>query len=103
MLEFPRMIYRAGGPHDCEGVMCDYRVIDSAQAFEAAQAEGWRLTHTEAAEAAKPEPGESADDAPDDDAPPTRAEMLQKAAELGIKVDGRWSDKRLAEAIAAKV
>ena len=36
-----------------------------------------------------------------DDAPPTRAELEQKAAELGIKFDGRWGDKRLGEAIAA--
>lgn len=30
-----------------------------------------------------------------------RAELLARAAELEIKVDGRWSDKRLAEVIAA--
>ena len=30
-----------------------------------------------------------------DDAPPTRAELEAKAAELGLKVDGRWSDRRL--------
>ena len=35
----------------------------------------------------------------DDDAPPTRAELEAKAAELGIKVDKRWSDKTLGERI----
>lgn len=43
-----------------------------------------------------------ADDLPvavDDDAPPTRAELEAKAAELGIKVDKRWSDKTLGERI----
>ena len=30
-----------------------------------------------------------------DDVPPTRAELEAKAAELGLKVDGRWSDRRL--------
>ena len=30
-----------------------------------------------------------------DDAPLTRAELEAKAAELGLKVDGRWSDRRL--------
>lgn len=34
-----------------------------------------------------------------DDAPPTRAELEAKAAELGIKVDKRWSDKTLGERI----
>jgi hypothetical protein len=32
---------------------------------------------------------------PTDDAPPTRAEMLQQAQILGIKVDKRWSDATL--------
>lgn len=30
-----------------------------------------------------------------------RASLLEKAAVLGIKVDGRWSDKRLADEIEA--
>ena len=38
-----------------------------------------------------------------DNAPPTRAELEQKAADLGIKYDGRWSDKRLASVIAERV
>lgn len=35
-----------------------------------------------------------------DDAPPTRAELEQKATELGIKFDGRTTDKKLAAKIA---
>lgn len=35
----------------------------------------------------------------DDNAPPTRAELEQKAHELGIKFDGRIGDKRLAALI----
>ena len=34
-------------------------------------------------------------DEPVDNSPPTRAELEQKATELGIKIDGRWSDRRL--------
>jgi hypothetical protein len=34
-----------------------------------------------------------------DEAPPTREEMLAKAAELGMNVDKRWSDKTLAAKI----
>ena len=37
----------------------------------------------------------------DDNAPPTRAEMEQQAALLGIDVDRRWSDKTLLAKIAA--
>jgi hypothetical protein len=34
-----------------------------------------------------------------DEAPPTRDEMLAKAAEIGLAVDKRWSDKTLAAKI----
>ncbi len=37
----------------------------------------------------------------DDNAPVTRAELEQKANELGIKHDGRTTDKRLSEKIEA--
>jgi hypothetical protein len=37
---------------------------------------------------------------PADDAPPTRAELEAKAAEMGLKFDGRTSDRKLAQAIA---
>jgi len=44
------------------------------------------------------------DDEPEaDDAPPTRAELEAKAAELGIKVDKRWSDKTLGERIESAI
>jgi len=38
---------------------------------------------------------------PADDAPPTRAEMLEQAEILGIKVDKRWSDATLLAKINA--
>lgn len=47
--------------------------------------------------AVAPEPVAS----PADDAPPTRAEMLQQAEILGIKVDKRWSDATLLAKINA--
>ena len=37
----------------------------------------------------------------DDNAPPTRAELQAKATELGIKFDGRTSDKTLLAKIDA--
>jgi hypothetical protein len=36
---------------------------------------------------------------PEDDAPPTRAELEQQATLLGVKFDGRTTDKRLLERI----
>ncbi len=71
-------------------------------------AEGWCTSKADAL-APKPSVSVAAADAPaldvtsgdvsDDNAPPTRDEMERKAAELGIKVDKRWSDKTLAERI----
>ena len=34
-------------------------------------------------------------EAPKDDSPPTRDEMLQQAETIGLKVDKRWSDANL--------
>ena len=35
------------------------------------------------------------EEAPKDDSPPTRDEMLQQAETIGLKVDKRWSDANL--------
>lgn len=67
-------------------------------------AEGWSTSKADAL-APKPAvpvaaaPAPALDVSDDDDAPPTRAELEAKAAELGIKVDKRWSDKTLGERI----
>jgi hypothetical protein len=90
------MVYRPGAEL-IHGHLVDYRVID-ADEVEQALAEGWFRTPTEAGESAKPAPA-----VPADDAPVTRAELQAKAKELGIKFDGRTTDKKLADAIAAKL
>lgn len=43
------------------------------------------------------------EEVPEDDAPPTRAELEAKAKELGIKFDGRTSDKKLGQLIQDKL
>lgn len=89
MDQFPQMLYKVGGPHDIHGGAFDTLLVGDAGALEAALADGWHETTTQAA-------------APVEE-PPTRAELEQKAEELGIKPDGRWSDKRLAAEIEAKM
>ena len=42
---------------------------------------------------------EAVDTAPEEDAPPTRAELEVKATELGIRFDGRTKDKKLGQLI----
>ena len=53
----------------------------------------------EAAAKAQAQAVEVVDTAPEDDAPPTRAELEAKATELGIKFDGRTKDKKLGQLI----
>ena len=97
-----RMLYKYPGTLlDHYGKKFDYLVVERDEA-DAHVALGWSLTVEDAlvkASAPAPEPEE----APDDDAPPTRAELEEQCKKLGIKVDGRYSDKRLLALIAEKM
>lgn len=91
----PTMVLKYPGPHQLQDGCYDWKIVD-AEDVAAALAEGWFLTKEEAkagAEAPKVEPVSPA--------PPTRAELEQKATELGLKFDGRTSDKKLGDLIAA--
>jgi len=57
-----------------------------------------RVLQTVAAPEPAPVP-EPVEDVSNDDAPPTRTELEQQATLLGIKFDGRTTDKRLLERI----
>jgi hypothetical protein len=93
----PTILYRVPGAHfGPPGVTYDYRGVDTQEALEAALSDGW---HDSLADAMAP-PVAAPEAAP---VPAMRAELEQKAEELGIKVDGRWSDKRLMAEIEAKM
>jgi hypothetical protein len=68
----------------------DFIIVPDGQVSDR-MAEGWCLTM---AEAMATEP---------DEAPPTRAELEQKASELGLKFDGRTGDATLARRIAEAI
>ena len=96
MDDFPKMLYRAPGADVLtdSGPMATL-IVGNADDCGAALQDGWFETSPEAAAAiAKPA---------SEDAPPTRAELEQKATELGIAFDGRWGDKKLSAAIADKL
>lgn len=109
------MLVRVGTQWQLESGKYDLRVVHTKDDLDAALADGWFLdqyaakaAHEAAALAAQPAAAAGAADAganaavvPADAAPPTRAELEQKAAELGVKFDGRTSDKTLAERIDA--
>lgn len=91
MTEFPTLVYRSPGPHHGPGSSTyDYRGVRDEDELILRQLEGWSLSMAEAINGkpvAAPEPV--------DNAPPTRAEMEQKAKELKIKFDGRTTDRKL--------
>lgn len=87
-----QMLFKAPGPHFCDGSMVDYVVV-TLDMVDQTIAMGWFATIPEAlaAAAATAEP----DDVPADDAPVTRAELEAKATELGLKFDGRTTNAKL--------
>lgn len=95
MSDFPRMLYQADGPHEIHGGLFDYRIVTDEDELSAALVDGWHMT-TDEARAPKPVVTML-------DAPPTRAELEQKAGELGIAFDGRTTDAKLSAKIAAFV
>jgi hypothetical protein len=104
--DFPTIVYRCPGPH-WGPPKTTYESIGVADqsAFDKAIAEGYFATLPEAAEAYLNPPtirlvaAVPLDETFPDEAPPTRDEMLTKAAEIGLVVDKRWSDKTLANKI----
>lgn len=86
------MVFKHPGIHEMHGDKFDYLIVDDDD-IESALADGWSLTTDQAKHKPPAEP-------PISDDPATRAELEQKAGELGIKFDGRTSDAKLAKAIA---
>lgn len=96
------MLYKCPGPHEIHGGHFDYTIIDADEegAVEAAKADGWFETTTEAKEAADIAKAKREAEL---NAPPTRAELEAKATELGLKFNDKTSDKKLADLIAATI
>jgi hypothetical protein len=117
-VELPTILYKRGGtwpgPLDRYGNATTFSTLacDTMEQVEAALADGWHLNSWTACDQAGPwdeevveaevvEVAPELEPAPADDAPPTRAEMMQQAELLGLKVDRRWSDETLLAKINA--
>lgn len=100
-MEYPAFVYRkAAGRREDRSPFDTLPVADEAE-HEAALKDGW-FNDVISALAPKVEPIARADDVGDvvaDDLPPTRAELEAKAVELGLKFDGRTSDRKLSSLI----
>jgi hypothetical protein len=99
MTEFPSLVYKASGKYVRPHGTYDFTGVVDTEDLAKKLSEGWYPSLEAAVEAKKPtqkpvEPVSSP--VLDDNAPPTRNELESKATELGIKFDGRYSDKRLA-------
>ena len=111
MTDFPTLLYRCPGPWSGNGYTFGSRPAKDETEYATALADGWHPTVPDAVEAfRKPKPvevfGSLPVEVPPDDAPPTRAEIEAKAAELGIPVHHKHKDetilKKIEEAIAAQ-
>lgn len=92
----PTMLYKHPGPHEIHGSHFDYVIVDAGEdgQLEKAIADGWSLTTPEALQKAGPSPV-----IPDDNAPPTREELITKAKELGLSFGPNTSSKKLGDMI----
>lgn len=103
-MNYPRNVYKSPGSHNCQGGSFDFMSVNDEEEHEIAIIDGWHDSIPDALERKKSAPvAKTAHVVEDDNAPPTRNEMIAKAKELGIKIDGRWSDERLMQEIDSKM
>ena len=96
--EYPKHLYTTPGPHEGNGgVTFDFIIVQGPEEEQAARAAGWQ----DFADAIEPKKAPKDTGSPDDNAPPTRAELEAKAHELGIEFSPKIGDAKLAERIQA--
>jgi hypothetical protein len=97
MTEFPALVYKVPGKHVRPHGTYNFTGVNDAEELKDKLKEGWFSSLSEAIESEDKEVVEEEDD----NTPPTRQELEEKATELGIKFDGRFSDKKIAQLIEA--
>lgn len=98
----PTIVYRIPGPHfGPEGKTYDYKGISSFAELNDALSNGWHASLLDALHPPVVESFAVEVNPVDDNQPPTRSELEEKARELKIKFDGRTSDAKLAANIEA--
>jgi hypothetical protein len=107
MTEFPTILYKCPGPWLGGGYSFATRPANNPDEYDAAVSDGWHPTVPLAVEAWRkpvqvevpPQIAPAPANVPDDNAPPTRAEIEAKCAELGITVHHKHSDATLLKKI----
>lgn len=96
-MDYPALVYRCPGPHfGPNGTTYESRGVEDELQLLEAISQGWRENLVFAVSEYQNEDV----DHTEDDLPPSRDEIEQKAIELGIKFDGRTTDRKLLERIA---
>lgn len=91
MSQYPKMLYKVpGNTQGNGGVTFDYEIAADEEAEQVLIKSGFALTLQAAIDGV----------IPSDDAWPTREELEAKATELGLKFDGRTSDRKLGALIS---
>jgi hypothetical protein len=101
MIQFPTIVYKSPGSRRNAHGTYDYVGVKTQEEFDRRIADGWHPSRAAAfASLKQPQPPEvTSSPAPIPDDQPTRAELEQKALALGLKFDGRTTDKKLLERI----
>jgi hypothetical protein len=108
-MEFPRFVYLSPGNFRRGKSSYRYVSVNSLEEHDAYLAQGWSTSAELAidrANAPTPAPAPApvpAPVVPEDNAPPTRAELETKARDLGLKFDGRTSDRTLLRRITQAI
>lgn len=95
---FPKFVYKKAAKSAGAMVPFDTLLVEGEEQQQAAISGGWFESVPEAL-APKVEPV-AEPEIPSDDAGPTREELEAKATELGLKFDGRTSDRKLGALIS---
>lgn len=99
-MDFPTLVFKKGGAHQRKGGTFSYLGINDAEALELALSAGWFKTM---AELDKPVLTAEEVKEVDENAPPTREELIAKCNELGIKFHHKAGNDKLAELISEKL
>jgi hypothetical protein len=100
-MEYPAFVYRKADKARQDGSKFDTLLVHNDDERKSALDVGWA---DDVLQALAPKQKSVVVDEPvsvlEDEAPPTRAELESKATELGLKFDGRTSDRKLGLMIA---
>lgn len=94
--DYPKMLYKACGTEEIHGALLATHIVNDPDEEAAALADGFHLTTPEAI---ADQPSTDSEEG----APPTRAELIQKATELGLDFKHNISNVKLAELVADAV